>query len=242
MKVVLLLISLISVPKKKWHKVSEEVTMATEVVEKSIRKHLWAEILEGFSHMVKGDSMKVVTTTLFILMAGTGAVFCIIIVFIQESFGSVTRDLGMFGVFLGAGLFIGTLVYGKIGQEMSRIKTIFVCFGLCGAGIAVFALYASGDPNLIIGGLLITIVGAVTAPIFTCNNTLIHTLVPDKVRGRIFSSLEAVMHLAFLALMLLTAFLAKIFANLPILIVCGAMFTLTGILGYLYAEKTNVTS
>lgn len=235
------LISVISVPKEKWQKVKEEITMAQKVVEKSIRKNLWQEIVEGFSHMVKTGSMKIVTTTLFILMAGAGAVFCVIIVFIQESFGSVTQDLGVFGVFLGAGLFAGTVVYGKIGEKMSRIRTIFMCFALSGFAIALFALYSKGDPLFVLGGLLISLVGAVVAPIFTCNNTLIHMLVPDEVRGRIFSSLEAVMHLAFLVLMLFTAYMAKFFDNLYILVTCGGVFALLGVIGYIYAVKNKIT-
>jgi len=230
------LIALIT-PKEKLVNVKEELHMTREIIEKSIRRNVWTEIVEGFGHMVKQDKMKMVTSTFFLLMAGAGAVFCIIIVFIQESFGSVTEDLGIFGVFLGAGLFLGTIVYAKYGQNFSKTRAMFGGFILCGIGICLFAIYSENSPLLLVGGALIMFVGAAAAPILTCANTLIHVLVPDEVRGRIFSSMEAVVHLAFLAFMFLTAALSKIISNFTILIVCGLIFACVGVAGQVFAKK-----
>jgi MFS family permease len=163
------------------------------------------------------------------LMAGTGSIFCVIIVFVQEAFGSVTEDLGLLGVFLGGGLFLGTVLYGKYGQKLPKIRTMFISFALCGVLIDIFAFYAGGSPVFLAGGLLIMLIGAAAAPVLTCANTLIHVLVPDEVRGRIFSSMEAVMHLAFLLFMFLTAWLSRFFSNLSILAACGTIFALLGI-------------
>jgi hypothetical protein len=62
-------------------------------------------------------------------------------------------------------------------------------------------------------------------------------LVPDEVRGRIFSSMEAVVHLAFLAFMFLTAALSKIISNFAILIACGLIFVCVGIAGQVFAKR-----
>ena len=51
--------------------------------------------------------------------------------------------------------------------------------------------------------------GVSISPIMACTNTLIHETIPEDVRGRIFSSIEAVIHLAFLAFMFLAAYAAK---------------------------------
>ncbi|MGB2601937.1 MAG: MFS transporter [Candidatus Omnitrophota bacterium] len=230
------LIALIT-PKEKLVNVKEELHMTREIIEKSIRRNVWTEIVEGFGHMFKQDKMKMVTSIFFLLMAGAGAVFCIIIVFIQESFGSVTEDLGIFGVFLGAGLFLGTIVYAKYGQNISKTRAMFGGFILCGIGICFFALYSENNPLLLVGGALIMFVGAAAAPILTCANTLIHVLVPDEVRGRIFSSMEAVVHLAFLAFMFLTAALSKIISNFAILITCGLIFACVGVAGQVFAKR-----
>ncbi len=218
-------------PKRKLVNVREEIQMTGEIISRSIRRNVWGEIVEGIGHMMGKSKMRVVTSSLFLLMAGAGSIFCIIIVFIQQAFGSITEDLGLLGVFLGAGLFLGTIVYGKYGQKMSKIRAIFVCFGLSGVAISLFALYSSRDPVFLVGGLLIMLVGAAVAPILTCTNVLIHTLVPDEVRGRIFSSMEAVMHLAFIVFMFMTAYLSKHVSNLTILLASGTMFIIIGFTG-----------
>lgn len=226
-------------PREKLVDVKEDIHMAKEILEKSIRKHLWKELVEGFHHMYRKDRMKIVTSTMFLLMGGAGSIFCVIIVFIQESFGSVTEDLGVFGVFLGAGLFAGTIIYGKIGDRVSKIGTLFVSLALSGMAIMFFAVYVSSYPVLLVGGVLIFLTGMSIAPVFACTNTLIHTLVPEEVWGRMFSSLEAVMHLAFLIFMFLTAWLSKFIPNYYILMSSGTAFALAGVLGYLALRRSG---
>jgi DHA3 family macrolide efflux protein-like MFS transporter len=234
------LIALIT-PKEKLVDVREELHMTREIIERSIRRNVWEEIVCGFSHMFRKDKMKVVTSILFMLMAGTGSIFCVIIVFVQQAFGSVTEDLGLLGVFLGVGLFGGTVLYGKYGHAFSKIRTMFFCFTVCGVIIDVFAFYSSGRPVFIVGGILIMLIGAVAAPILTCANTLIHVLVPDEVRGRIFSSMEVVMHLAFLVFMFLTAYLSKFISNLTILVWCGMIFAFLGILAQIAVRGDDLS-
>ena len=229
------------IPKKRFQDVKKEMMITKELIGRSIRKDIWRDIVEGLGHMVKKDKMKIVTSTLFLLMAGAGSVFCIIIVFVQEAFGSVTKDLGILGVFLGVGLFIGTILYGKTGHKFSKIRTMFLCFSVCGVFISVFAVYTSNDPALLLGGVLMMLVGAAVAPIFTCANTLIHMLVPDEVRGRIFSSMEAVIHLAFLLFMFITAWLSRYLPNVTILLISGVVFALAGICGLIFVREKDLT-
>lgn len=217
--------------------VKEDLRHTKEIVEKAIRKHLWHEMIEGFGYMVKKDKMKIVTSTLFVLMAGTGSIFCVIIVFVQQVFGTVTQDLGILGVFLGAGLFAGTVLYGKYGQKLSKIRTMFACFAACGIAVDIFAFYAIRNPGFIVGGLLIMLVGMAAAPILTCANTLIHILIPQELRGRVFSSMEVVVHVAFIVFMFFTAYISKYISNFSILMISGGCFIATGILGQLFVSE-----
>lgn len=227
-------------PKKELKKVKEDLHITGEIIEKAIRKNVWQEITEGFKQMVMRNKMRLVTSIMFLIMAGAGSIFCIMIVFVQKAFGSVTKVLGVFGVFIGVGLFIGTVIFGKAGQKWSKVKTMFFCFILSGLFIALFSIYSSDDPVFMISGALLMCLGIVVAPIFTCTQTLIHLLVPDEVRGRIFSSMEAVMHLAFLVMMFLTAILAKYVSNLTILLSCALVFAFLGLCGVIFYKETAV--
>lgn len=220
--------------------VKEELQMTKELIEQSIRTNVWTEIVEGFGHIFKKDKMKVVTSSLFFIMAGAGSIFCIILVFIQETFNAGTEALGIFGSFLGVGLLTGTVLFGKYGQKFSKINTMFVSFALCGIAISVFAVYSNADPLFTVGAALIMLIGMAVAPILTCTNTLMHILVPDKVRGRIFSSMEVVMHLAFLIFMFLTAYLAKYFSGFSILLASGIFFASVGILGRILVREEDL--
>jgi MFS family permease len=233
------LIALIT-PMKKLKNVREEIHMTGEIIGKSIRRNVWSEIVEGFGHMIKKDKMKAVTSTLFLLMGGAGAIFCIIIVFIQESFGSVTEDLGIFGVFLGTGLFFGTILFGKFGQKFSHVRAMFTGLVLCGITIGSFAVYLSRDPLFLVGGILMMLIGASAAPILICTNTLIHILVPDEVRGRIFSSMEVIAHLAFLMFMFLTAYLSRYLSNSTILLASGIAFVVIGTIGQIMSRRNDL--
>ncbi len=226
-------------PKGELTNVKEDIQITKEIVEKSLRKNIWTEIVEGFKHLTEKNRMKIVSGTFFLLMAGAGSIFCVIIVFIQKSFGSITEVLGIFGAFLGCGLFVGTIGFGKFGQKASKIRSIFINLIFCGVAINLFAFYASRSASFIMGGMFIFLVGFTMGPIMTCINTLMHELIPDEARGRIFSSMEAVIHLAFLAFMFLTAYLAKYISNAAIIAASGLVFSVIGLTGYLKvrAEK-----
>ncbi|HPB68128.1 MAG TPA: MFS transporter, partial [Candidatus Omnitrophota bacterium] len=73
----------------------------------ALERSVVRELKEGVRYLARNPGIRFVINLLFTLMAAAGAVYVVIIVFIQECFKSVTRDLGVLAVFLGAGLFIG---------------------------------------------------------------------------------------------------------------------------------------
>ena len=80
---------------------------------------------------------------LFVLLAAAGAVYVVIIVFVQQAFHSVTKDLGVLAVMLGLGLFSGALIYGKLGRRYRWDRTIFFCLVVGGVMMVVFAVLVS---------------------------------------------------------------------------------------------------
>ncbi len=170
-------------------------------------------------------------------MAGLGAISCVIIVFVQEAFGTSTRDLGFLGTFLVAGLFIGTIVYGKFGQAVSKKKVVFYSFIASGVLVTVFAMIVERAPNLFTAGVISALLGAAVSPVMVSANTLTHEAIPEKLRGRIFSSLEVVIHLGFMAAMFLAAYAAKYIGRSWVIIITGSVFCISGAAGL--AVKTK---
>ena len=226
------LISLI-IPKdsKRWQGYRQDFKLVSEAAQKALIKPVWQQVKEGIIFIVSYPKARFVMNTLFLLMAGAGAIFCVIIVFIQEKFGTITTDLGLLGMFLGIGLLFGSLFYGRFGQRFDKQKVILSSFILSGLGVTGFAVVIPRFPRYRIAGLLSIFIGMVISPVIISINTLIHETIPDEMRGRIFSSQEIVIHLAFLVFMIGTSILAEYVDRMWILIGCGSVFSLIGMLG-----------
>lgn len=199
----------------------------------SLRRSVVSEIKDGFNYLIKYSNMRFVIAVFFLLMAGTGAISCVIIVFIQKAFGTSTRDIGFLGMFLVAGLFTGTVLFGRLGQKADRKKAIYLSFIASGIFIILFAFFVRAYPNLFVAGILSGLLGMSVSPIMISTNTLTHETIPEEIRGRIFSSLEAVIHLAFLLFMFVAAYAAKFLGRSWILLAVGAIFSSCGIAGLL---------
>ena len=62
------------------------------------------------------------------------------------------------------------------------------------------------------------------------SNTLLHEVMADEMRGRVFSLLEIIMHIGFLMFMVLTSLAAEYIRKDLILVVIGLIFSMIGFL------------
>lgn len=213
--------------------VRNDLLQSREALEHSIRRSVFTEIAEGIRYLTHYSNMRFVMAVFFLLMAGIGTISCVIIIFIQNAFGSSTRDLGFLGMFLVGGLFAGTIAYGRFCQKADKRQAIFLSFAAAGGAIMIFTFCVSRYPNIFVGGLLSTLIGITVSPIMASTNTLTHETISEELRGRIFSSLEVVIHLAFLLFMFVAAYAAKYIDRFWILVVVGAAFFLCGGAGFI---------
>jgi DHA3 family macrolide efflux protein-like MFS transporter len=211
--------------------VREDLLVTKEALSRSIRKSIFAEIKDGVAYFKKYSRMHFIVYVFFLLMAGLGAISCVVIVFIQESFGTATLDLGLIGMFLVGGLLLGTLLYGKLGQGMEKAHTVLLSFIATGISVILFTLFVRRYPNILVSGLFAWLIGMAASPIMVSVNTMTHETMPEEARGRTFSSLEAIIHLAFLVFMFLAAYTAKYVERFWILTAVGALFVICGFIG-----------
>lgn len=208
--------------------VKEDLVTTGKAIESSLRRTIFSEIKEGMLYLTKYSDMRFVVYVFFLLMAGIGAISCVIIVFIQSAFGTSTRDLGFLGMFLVGGLFLGSILYGKFCQAISKKNAINLSFTVSGIAIILFTIVVNSHPNLFLGGISVGLLGLTISPIMVSTNTLVHETMPEAVRGRIFSSLEAVIHLAFLVFMFIAAYAAKFVDRFWIIIAVGLVYFICG--------------
>lgn len=213
--------------------VRSDLETTKQAIGNSIRKSIFSEIREGLQYLAKYSDMRFVIYVFFVLMAGLGTISCVIIVFVQKAFGTSTRDLGFLGMFLVGGLLAGSVLYGRLGQNIPKRKAINLSFITTGLFIIIFTVSVYHYPNLLVAGAISALLGMAISPIMVSTNTLTHETIPEGARGRIFSSLEAVIHIAFIVFMFVAAYAAKFIDRFWILVVSGAIFSLCGLAGIL---------
>ena len=233
------LIAMIALKNGKRHDVREGLRATGQALKSSLKKSLAREMKEGLMLLARHSNMRFVVYVYSLLMAGMGAISCVIIVFVQNAFGTSTKHLGFLGTYLVCGLFLGTVLYGKLGQGADKRKVINLSFALTGVSIIAFSVAINRIPNIFLAGFLAGLLGVMVSPIMVSMNTLTHETIP--ARGRIFSSLEGVIHFAFLVFMFMAAYAAKFIGRFWILIWVGAIFTLCGIIGMSFKPKGEAT-
>jgi Na+/melibiose symporter-like transporter len=231
------LIAMIALKEREPHNVREDLETTAHALESSLKRSVFSEIKEGLGYLTKYSDMRFIMKVFFLLLAGLGAISCVIIVFIQNAFGTSTRHIGFFGTYLVCGLLLGTVLYGRFGQKLEKKRTVYMSFAASGIFIILFAILVGRYPNVYLAGILSGLIGLAVSPMMASLNTLTNETIPEEVRGRIFSSLEEVIHLAFLVFMFVAAYAAKFIDRFWILVAAGTVFSLCGIAGIISALK-----
>jgi len=213
-------------------KVGEEIV---EVISKSVIQ----EISEGALYFITKKGIGFTAGILFALSSALGVVFVVLIAFLQNTLGSATKDLGFLIMFLGTGLFAGTIIYGRFGQRLNQYTTIFVALFSTGVIITTFALGLSRYPSFSLAAALSFSLGFLFSPVMSAVNTIIHKVGDNGMMGKIFSSIEIVMHLGFLLFMFISSLLAERFPQQHILAVVGVLVSLLGVISFIYQRKIS---
>jgi MFS family permease len=203
-------------------------------------KHsLTEDVRQGISFIRGHREFRFVTAITFIVMAGTGVIYVLAIVFVQQYFHSTTKHLGLLAMLCGTGLFLGTIIYGMVGKRISRANVMFACLVLGGIAVAGFVLLTRDLGSFLVAGILAVIVGACSGPILVATNTMMHESVPGEMRGRVFGALEIIIHIAFLLFMVLSSVLAEHVDRGWIIANTGIALSVCGLSGFIYGLKNN---
>jgi MFS family permease len=196
-------------------------------------KSVWREIMDGIRYIRSQKEIAFIFWMMAILFAAIGAIYVVIIVFIQHAFHSVTKDLGFLAVPLGLGLFLGSIAYGKWGAKVAAFKAIFWSLILGGAMVVLFSSMVEATHNRFLALGLSFVLGFVIGPATIASNTVVNKVCAMEMSGKVFAALEFVMYLAFLVAMQISSFLSDFLhiQRLWILITVGGVFMIVGVVG-----------
>ena len=203
----------------------------------SLTKSVFQEVKEGVLYFIRHKDIRFTAGIIFILWSALGAIYVVLIVFVQKTLHSATKDLGLLIMFLGLGMFLGSLVYGRFGQRLSHYKTIFASLVLSGIMLIAFALGIKNYPNFFVAAGLSFLLGFFVSPVMIASNTIIHNVSATHMMGKIFSSMEIVMHLGFLIFMFVSGLVAEKLSHALILVIVGCVFGAVGFINLIYHRK-----
>ncbi len=193
----------------------------------SVKKSFLHELKEGIGYIFRSHETKYAFKIFFFLYSYIGALYIVFIRFIQSTLSSVTKDVGFAAVGLGAGIFLGSMAYGRIAHKFSVKKVINWAVLLSSLFIIFFVVSLTRYPFTLYAVLLSFVLGMLISPAFIGVNALIHRESDENLLGRIFSGLEFTSHFGALVAMFCATLLADYVFN-PFTIIIAV-----GIIGFL---------
>jgi DHA3 family macrolide efflux protein-like MFS transporter len=200
------------------------------------------EVKEAF-RLVRGHpSVLFVYCSVFMLVVIGAAVFVLYIPIIQNArdlgsgLGLGTKGVGFVAAIGSVGLVLSSMGYGLLGHRVKKHIVMLVSFavlGAVGAGLAVSKSFAPVVPLAILAGLALS-------PVFIGMDTLLHESVPEAARGRIFSTRDWLMHLAFAVASLVIGQLTNFFSTRHLLFAVGLLVVAMSVTGFFLTRGKKV--
>ena len=194
------------------------------------------EVSEGITELWRNRKTRRVTGLLALLMGGAGASVVVGTVLVQKSLGSVTRDLGFLSLWIGIGMLCGSVAHGRWGAQWRRRRVLGLAFLGCGAALWIFVWAVLWTHSGVVASIAASILGFWVAPVGIVANTLVHEGHPERLHGRVFSSLGVVVNGALIGSMLVAGWLVKAGGHGLFLVSIGGIFALSGMILLCYAK------
>jgi len=228
---------------QKWHQSIIARRQETEVkLFLTQQARMLHEVREAFN-LVRGQpSVIFVYCSVFMMVILGAAVFVLYIPIIQSAkdlgsgLGLGTQGVGFVGAIGSVGLVLSSMGYGLFGQRLKKhivMLTSFLVLGLVGAGLAVSRSFAPVAPLVFIAGLALS-------PVYIGMDTLLHESVPEAARGRIFSTRDWLLHLAFALSAFIIGQLTNFASTRRLLFAVGALVAVASIVGFFLTRGKKV--
>ncbi len=213
-------IGIMRIEEHKHFRVSDLLYLGKDAI-RIVKHSFFKEAKEGINYLFSSRETRYATKIFFMLFSFIGALYVVFVVFIQDTLSTVTLDLGFLAIGAGFGLFLGTLIYGRFGRSMDIRKVINITMIASSLYLVFFVVSLKKFPHKLFAFFSVFLLGVIVSPVVVAINSLIHKNSDNNLWGRIFSSLEIVIHLAFIIFMFLASYLAEVFTPFTIIISVG---------------------
>ena len=199
-------------------------------VQEKAKISAWSSVREGFVYVARAKPVRALLLLLG-LVSLTGMPYAVLMpVFAGEILGGGAHEMGLLMGCSGAGALIGAIVLAS----RKGVKGLggFVGFSAGGLGIALVAFSLSR--SFWLSALLLVPVGFCMMSEMASSNTLIQSMIPDRMRGRVMS-VYAMMFMGMAPVGALLAGTLATHVGAPVTVAAGGCICLLGAL--VFARK-----
>jgi MFS family permease len=190
-------------------------------------KKMIDELRLAYQYIRKTPQVLFVFASIILMVIIGASAFVLLVPIIQSptskmGFGVGTKGVGFVAAVGSIGLVLSSMSYGIIGHRISKRMTILISFivlGVIAALIPLFNSFYALLPLAFIAGLFLS-------PVFIAQDTILHEIVPEAIRGRIFSTREWLLNLSFGVSCLLVGELTNFFSKQHLLYVAGSLIVI----------------
>ncbi|PIQ83032.1 MAG: hypothetical protein COV76_00355 [Candidatus Omnitrophica bacterium CG11_big_fil_rev_8_21_14_0_20_64_10] len=192
-------------------------------------RRIFHEVWEGIVALWRHPPTHRAMALLGLLMAGGGATIVVGAVMIQQTWGSVTKDIGFLSLWYGIGIFAGTMAYGRWESDLPRRAALALAFLGAGLSLAgwVGAVRILASPAA--ASIATAALGFWSAPVGVIVNTMVHEGHPERLHGRVFSSFGVVVNVALVVSMLGAGWLTEAGGRGRLLVGVAGLFLLAAV-------------
>jgi MFS family permease len=143
----------------------------------------WSSVREGFVYVARAKPVRALLLLLG-LVSLSGMPYAVLMpVFAKEILGGGAHELGLMMGCSGAGALLGAIVLAS----RKSVKGLGAFVAACAGGLGVALIAFSFSRTFWLSALLLVPVGFCMMSEMASSNTLIQSLIPDKMRGRVMS-------------------------------------------------------
>lgn len=202
-------------------------------------KKMIDELRLAFQYIRKTPQVLFVFASIILMVIIGASAFVLLVPIIQSptskmGFGVGTKGVGFVAAVGAIGLVISSMSYGIIGHRVSKRITILISFivlGVIASLIPLFNSFYAVLPLAFVAGLFLS-------PVFIAQDTILHEIVPEAIRGRIFSTREWLLNLSFGVTCLIVGELTNFFSKQHLLYVAGILVIIISVL-FIYLIKSK---
>jgi MFS family permease len=200
---------------------------------------LWAELRQGLGFVRRSSLLTSIVMVMTVVHLGIGAINVLWVPFMDRLFGVGPEGLGIADSLQAVGMLLGSLIVGNLASRFRHTRILSGSLALLGLTVVGVGL----APAFVVVLVILTVVGLSLPPLNASASTLVQTVTPDELMGRVNSASGTVQSVANLLSMALAATLGDAIGVRTVFVACGLIMLVAAMLGWAVlrepAEETS---